>query len=255
MNRITNLFKEKKNNILSIYFTAGYPSLNDSIEIIKTLDECNVDLIEIGMPFSDPIADGPIIQNSSNIAIDNGMNLNVLFDQLADIRKITEIPIILMGYVNPVYQFGYDKFIKKILDCHLDGLILPDLPFDDYKIQFKPIFDKKNLSFISLITPNTSEDRIKQIDNNSKGFIYMVSSSSITGKKSSFNKNQIQYFNRINSLSLKNPKIIGFGISDKESFEQACKYSNGAIIGSNFIKSLDKNDLSKSIRKYIRLIK
>ena len=183
------------------------------------------------------------------------MNLNVLFDQLADIRKITEIPIILMGYVNPVYQFGYDKFIKKILDCHLDGLILPDLPFDDYKIQFKPIFDKKNLSFISLITPNTSEDRIKQIDNNSNGFIYMVSSSSITGKKSSFNKNQIQYFNRINSLSLKNPKIIGFGISDKESFEQACKYSNGAIIGSNFIKSLDKNDLSKSIRKYIRLIK
>ena len=255
MNRITNLFKEKKNNILSIYFTAGYPSLNDSIEIIKTLDECNVDLIEIGMPFSDPIADGPIIQNSSNIAIDNGMNLNVLFDQLADIRKITEIPIILMGYVNPVYQFGYDKFIKKILDCHLDGLILPDLPFDDYKIQFKPIFDKKNLSFISLITPNTSEDRIKQIDNNSNGFIYMVSSSSITGKKSSFNKNQIQYFNRISSLSLKNPKIIGFGISDKESFEQACKYSNGAIIGSNFIKSLDKNDLSKSIRKYIRLIK
>ncbi len=255
MNRITNLFKEKKNNILSIYFTAGYPSLNDSIEIIKTLDECNVDLIEIGMPFSDPIADGPIIQNSSNIAINNGMNLNVLFDQLADIRKITEIPIILMGYVNPVYQFGYDKFIKKILDCHLDGLILPDLPFDDYKIQFKSIFDKKNLSFISLITPNTSEDRIKQIDNNSNGFIYMVSSSSITGKKSSFNKNQIQYFNRINSLSLKNPKIIGFGISDKESFEQACKYSNGAIIGSNFIKSLDKNDLSKSIRKYIRLIK
>ena len=255
MNRITNLFKEKKNNILSIYFTAGYPSLNDSIEIIKTLDECNVDLIEIGMPFSDPIADGPIIQNSSNIAIDNGMNLNVLFDQLADIRKITEIPIILMGYVNPVYQFGYDKFIKKILDCHLDGLILPDLPFDDYKIQFKSIFDKKNLSFISLITPNTSEDRIKQIDNNSNGFIYMVSSSSITGKKSSFNKNQIQYFNRINSLSLKNPKIIGFGISDKESFEQACKYSNGAIIGSNFIKSLDKNDLSKSVRNYIRLIK
>jgi len=255
MNRITNLFKEKKNNILSIYFTAGYPSLNDSIEIIKTLDECNVDLIEIGMPFSDPIADGPIIQNSSNIAINNGMNLNILFDQLADIRKITEIPIILMGYVNPVYQFGYDKFIKKILDCHLDGLILPDLPFDDYKIQFKSIFDKKNLSFISLITPNTSEDRIKQIDNNSNGFIYMVSSSSITGKKSSFNKNQIQYFNRINSLSLKNPKIIGFGISDKESFEQACKYSNGAIIGSNFIKSLDKNDLSKSVRNYIRLIK
>ena len=255
MNRINKLFQEKKNNILSIYFTAGYPSLNATIEIIKTLDESNVDLIEIGMPFSDPIADGPIIQNSSNIAIDNGMNLNVLFDQLADIRKITEIPIILMGYVNPVYQFGYDKFIKKILDCHLDGLILPDLPFDDYKIQFKPIIDKKNLSFISLITPNTSEDRIKQIDDNSNGFIYMVSSSSITGKKSSFNKSQIQYFKRINNLSLKNPKIIGFGISDKKSYNEACKYSNGAIIGTNFIKSLDENDLSNSIREYIILIR
>ena len=156
MNRINKLFQEKKNNILSIYFTAGYPSLNDTVEIIKTLDESNVDLIEIGMPFSDPIADGPIIQYSSNVAIDNGMNLHVLFKQLANIRKITNIPIILMGYVNPVYQFGYDKFINKILDCNLDCMILPDLPFDDYKTQFKPIFVKKNLSFIFLITPNTS---------------------------------------------------------------------------------------------------
>ena len=255
MNRINKLFQEKKNNILSIYFTAGYPSLNDTAEIIKILDESNVDLIEIGMPFSDPIADGPIIQYSSNVAIDNGMNLHVLFKQLANIRKITDIPIILMGYVNPVYQFSYNKFINKMLDCDLDGLILPDLPFDDYKIQFKPIFDKKNLSFISLITPNTSEDRIKQIDDNSNGFIYMVSSSSITGKKSSFNKSQIQYFNRVNNLSLKNPKVIGFGISDKKTFNEACKYSNGAIIGTNFIKSLDKNDLSNSIREYIRLLR
>ncbi len=255
MNRINKLFQEKKNNILSIYFTAGYPSLNDTVEIIKTLDKSNVDLIEIGMPFSDPIADGPIIQYSSNVAIDNGMNLHILFKQLANIRKITNIPIILMGYVNPVYQFGYDKFINKILDCDLDGMILPDLPFDDYMTQFKPIFVKKNLSFISLITPNTSEDRIKQIDDNSNGFIYMVSSSSITGKKSSFNKSQIQYFKRVNNLSLKNPKIIGFGISDKKTFNEACKYSNGAIIGTNFIKSLDKNDLSNSIREYIRLLR
>ena len=156
MNRINKLFEEKKDNILSIYFTAGYPNLNDTTEIIKTLDECGVDLIEIGMPFSDPIADGPVIQDSSNVAIDNGMNLNLLFEQLEDIRKITDIPIVLMGYVNPVYQFGYDNFIKNILKCDLDGLILPDLPLEDYKNNFKSVFDKENLSFIFLITPNTS---------------------------------------------------------------------------------------------------
>ena len=255
MNRINKLFKEKRGKILSIYFTAGYPSLNDTTEIIKTLDECGVDLIEVGMPFSDPIADGPVIQNSSNVAIDNGMNLNILFEQLADIRKITDIPIILMGYVNPVYQFGYDNFIKNILECDLDGLILPDLPLDDYKDKFQQVFDKENISFISLITPNTSEDRVKQIDENSNGFIYMVSSSSITGKKSSFDVKQIKYFNKIRSLSLKNPTVIGFGISDKKSFEQACKYSQGAIIGTMFIKEISKGNLSESIKGFIASIK
>ena len=255
MNRINKLFKEKKDKILSIYFTAGYPSLNDTTEIIKTLDKCGVDLIEIGMPFSDPIADGPVIQDSSNVAIDNGMNLNLLFKQLADIRKITDIPIILMGYVNPVYQFGYDTFIKKILECDLDGLILPDLPLDDYKNKFQKVFDNENISFISLITPNTSEDRVKQIDKNSNGFIYMVSSSSITGKKSSFDDKQIKYFNKISSLSLKNPTVIGFGISDKKSFEQACEYSQGAIIGTKFIKEISKGNLSESIKGFIASIK
>ena len=255
MNRINKLFKKKRGEILSIYFTAGYPSLNDTTEIIKTLDECGVDLIEVGMPFSDPIADGPVIQDSSNVAIDNGMNLNLLFEQLTDIRKITDIPIILMGYVNPVYQFGYDNFIKKILECDLDGLILPDLPLDDYKDKFQQIFDKENISFISLITPNTSEDRVKQIDENSNGFIYMVSSSSITGKKSSFDVKQIKYFNKIRSLSLKNPTVIGFGISDKKSFEQACKYSQGAIIGTMFIKEISKDNLSESIKGFIESIK
>ena len=255
MNRINKLFKKKRGEILSIYFTAGYPSLNDTTEIIKTLDECGVDLIEVGMPFSDPIADGPVIQDSSNVAIDNGMNLNLLFEQLTDIRKITNIPIVLMGYVNPVYQFGYDNFIKKILECDLDGLILPDLPLDDYKDKFQQIFDKENISFISLITPNTSEDRVKQIDENSNGFIYMVSSSSITGKKSSFDVKQIKYFNKIRSLSLKNPTVIGFGISDKKSFEQACKYSQGAIIGTMFIKEISKDNLSESIKGFIESIK
>ena len=255
MNRINRLFEEKKDNILSIYFTAGYPNLNDTTEIIKTLDECGVDLIEIGMPFSDPIADGPVIQDSSNVAIDNGMNLNLLFEQLEDIRKITDIPIVLMGYVNPVYQFGYDNFIKNILKCDLDGLILPDLPLEDYKNNFKSVFDKENLSFIFLITPNTSEDRIKKIDNNSNGFVYMVSSSSTTGKKSSFDNKQIDYFQKIRSLSLKNPTVIGFGISDKESFTQACKYSNGAIIGSKFIQSLSKSNIKESIRSFVYSIR
>ena len=255
MNRINKLFEEKKDNILSIYFTAGYPNLNDTTEIIKTLDECGVDLIEIGMPFSDPIADGPVIQDSSNVAIDNGMNLNLLFEQLEDIRKITDIPIVLMGYVNPVYQFGYDNFIKNILKCDLDGLILPDLPLEDYKNNFKSVFDKENLSFIFLITPNTSEDRIKKIDNNSSGFVYMVSSSSTTGKKSSFDNKQIDYFQKIRSLSLKNPTVIGFGISDKESFTQACMYSNGAIIGSKFIQSLSKSNIKESIRSFVNSIR
>ena len=255
MNRINKLFKDKKNKILSIYFTAGYPNLNDTIEILKTLDECGVDLIEIGMPFSDPIADGPVIQDSSNVAIDNGMNLSILFKQLEKIRDITDIPIVLMGYVNPVYQFGYEKFIKNILECDLDGLILPDLPLDDYINEFKPVFDKENLSFIPLITPNTSEERIRQIDNNSNGVIYMVSSSSTTGKKSTFNNKQIDYFKKIRSLSLKNPTVIGFGISDKESFMQACKYSNGAIIGSKFIQSLSKSNIKKSIRSFVYSIR
>ena len=255
MNRINKLFKDKKDKILSIYFTAGYPNLNDTTEIIKILDECGVDLIEIGMPFSDPIADGPVIQDSSNVAIDNGMNLNLLFKQLEEIRNITDIPIVLMGYVNPVYQFGYEKFIKNILECDLDGLILPDLPLDDYINEFKPVFDKENLSFIPLITPNTSEERIRQIDNNSNGFIYMVSSSSTTGKKSTFDNKQIDYFKKIRSLSLKNPTVIGFGISDKESFMQACKYSNGAIIGSKFIQSLSKSNIKKSIRSFVYSIR
>ena len=254
MNRINKLFNKKK-NILSIYFTAGYPDLNDTIEIIKILDECGVDMIEIGMPFSDPIADGPIIQESSKKAIDNGMNIKLLFNQLLNIRKFTQIPIILMGYINPVYQFGYNNFINKLIECGIDGVILPDLPLNDYLDSFKQEFDMNNLSYISLVSPNTSVNRIRQIDNLSKGFIYVVSSSSITGKKSDFTKSQIQYFNTINKLNLSNPTIIGFGISDKKSFQNACKYSNGAIIGTKFIQSIPKsipnNNLRKNIEKYI----
>ncbi len=255
MNRITNLFKNKKEGILSIYFTAGYPSLNDTIEIIKFLDDCGIDLIEVGMPFSDPIADGPVIQQSSNVAIRNGMNLNVLFNQLSEIRKYTQIPIVLMGYINPVYQFGFKNFIDKMVSCDLDGLILPDMPLDEYESDLKIIFEKNNLSFISLITPNTSEERVIKIDKNSSGFIYVVSSSSTTGKRSEIDQNQISYFKRINNLNLKNKVLIGFGISDKETYLNACKYSSGAIIGTKFIESISKGNLKKNIKKFISEIR
>ena len=254
MNRINKLFQKKNKKILSIYFTAGYPRINDSVDIIKALDKNGVDMIEVGIPFSDPIADGPIIQNSSTIAIKNGMNMSLLFDQLKNIRSTTQIPIILMGYINPIIQFGYDKFVNKLIDCGVDGVILPDLPLLEYKKELKPFFDKNNLSFISLISPNTSIERVKEIDQISDGFLYVVSSSSITGQNNLFDANQIKYFNSLNNIFLKNPKIIGFGISDKKSFDMACNYSNGAIIGTKFINSLDALNLNKSIKKFVNSI-
>ena len=254
MNRINKLFQKKNKKILSIYFTAGYPRINDSVNIIKALDKNGVDMIEVGIPFSDPIADGPIIQNSSTIAIKNGMNMSLLFNQLKNIRSTTQIPIILMGYINPIIQFGYDKFVNKLIDCGVDGVILPDLPLLEYKKELKPFFDKNNISFISLISPNTSIERVKEIDKISDGFLYVVSSSSITGQNNSFDVNQIKYFNSLNNIFLKNPKIIGFGISDKKSFDMACNYSNGAIIGTKFINSLDVLNLNKSIEKFINSI-
>ena len=211
-------------------------------------------MIEVGIPFSDPIADGPIIQNSSTIAIKNGMNMSLLFDQLKNIRSTTQIPIILMGYINPIIQFGYDKFVNKLIDCGVDGVILPDLPLLEYKKELKPFFDKNNISFISLISPNTSIERVKEIDQISDGFLYVVSSSSITGQNNLFDANQIKYFNSLNNIFLKNPKIIGFGISDKKSFDMACNYSNGAIIGTKFINSLDALNLNKSIKKFVNSI-
>ena len=254
MNRINKLFQKKNKKILSIYFTAGYPKINDTVDIIKALDKNGVDMIEVGIPFSDPIADGPIIQNSSTIAIKNGMNMSLLFDQLKNIRSTTQIPIILMGYINPIIQFGYDKFVDKLIECGIDGVILPDLPLLEYKKELKPFFDKNNISFISLISPNTSIERVKEIDQISDGFLYVVSSSSITGKNNLFDLNQIKYFNSLNNILLKNPKIIGFGISDKKSFDIACNYSNGAIIGTKFINSLDALNLNKSIEKFVNSI-
>jgi len=242
MNRINELFEKKQNNILSIFFTAGYPGLNDTAKIIKSLQNSEVDMIEIGMPFSDPLADGPVIQQSSQVALKNGMSLKLLLNQLKDIRKEVNIPLILMGYLNPVYQFGIERFCEKATETGVDGLILPDLPMQEYVEDYKTIFEKYKLHNIFLITPQTTEERIRKIDAESKGFIYMVASSSTTGAKSAILTEQEDYFKRIAKMNLTSPKIIGFGISTNETFQKACKYANGAIIGSAFIKLLEKSE-------------
>ena len=256
MNHINNLFETKKENILSVYFTAGYPKLNDTVEIIQLLEKNGVDLIEIGIPFSDPTADGPTIQRSSEIALKNGMNLELLFDQLQNIRESVKIPLILMGYINPVYQFGVERFCAKCAEIGIDGAILPDLPLNEFENEYKAFFAKNNLHNILLITPQTSENRIRQIDAASSGFIYMVSSSSTTGAGKKVEDFQQSYFQRIQNMDLKNPRLIGFGISDNATFVNACKYANGAIIGSAFVKSFKPElNLEESISQFVRDIK
>ena len=255
MNRINKLFEAKNENILSVYFTAGFPKLNDTVEIIQQLENNGVDLIEIGIPFSDPTADGPTIQRSSEIALKNGMNLELLFEQLKEIRKSVKIPLILMGYFNPVYQFGVERFCKKCAEIGIDGTILPDLPLNEFEGEFKEFFDKNNLHNILLITPQTSEDRIRQIDAACSGFIYMVSSSSTTGAGKRVEDFQQSYFDRIQRMDLKNPRLIGFGISDNATFTNACKYANGAIIGSAFVKALQSGvKLDESVSQFVKEI-
>ena len=253
MNRINQIF-ERKENLLSIYFTAGFPRIDDTVKIIKELDKSQVDIIEIGLPFSDPLADGPTIQKSSEKALSNGMTTNLLFDQLKDLRKISDIPVVIMGYFNPILQYGIEKFCSNCKDVGIDGLIIPDLPADIYKKNYKIIFEKYKLNMMFLITPQTSNQRIKLIDDLSKGFIYMVSSYSVTGAKASFDKYQIEYFKRIKKLNLSNPLLIGFGISNKKTFQTACQNSNGAIIGSAYIKYIENHGVSKT-RDFIKLIK
>ena len=253
MNRINQIF-ERKENLLSIYFTAGFPKIDDTVKIIKELDKSQVDMIEIGLPFSDPLADGPTIQKSSEKALSNGMTTNLLFDQLKDLRKISEIPVVIMGYFNPILQYGIEKFCSNCKDVGIDGLIIPDLPADIFKKNYKIIFEKYKLNMMFLITPQTSNERINLIDDLSKGFIYMVSSYSVTGAKDSFDKYQIEYFKRIKKLNLSNPLLIGFGISNKKTFQAACQNSNGAIIGSAYIKYIENYGVSKT-RDFIKLIK
>ncbi|TXE10442.1 tryptophan synthase subunit alpha [Gelidibacter salicanalis] len=237
MNRINKKLKEDK-KLLSIYFTAGYPDINDTVGIIESLEKNGVDMIEIGLPFSDPLADGPTIQASSTKALKNGMTTEVLFDQLKDVRKTVSIPLLIMGYFNPILQYGVEAFCKKCAEVGIDGLIIPDLPVDVYNEQYKSIFERHGIINVFLITPQTSEERIRFIDSISKGFIYMVSSASVTGSNSGFGDVQTDYFERIYQMKLKNPQVIGFGISDYKSFSQATQYAKGAIIGSAFVKHL-----------------
>ena len=242
MNRIDNLFSTKKKNILSIYFTAGYPSLDSVENIIISLEKNGADMIEIGVPYSDPLADGPVIQETSKIAIANGMTMNNLFLQLKDIRKKVNIPLLLMGYLNPVVQYGFQRFCQSAADAGIDGLIIPDLPIQEYEREYMKIVTGHNLKFIFLITPDTSEERIRLIDALSTGFIYMVSSASTTGKTKSFNEEQISYFERIASMKLKNPVLAGFGIYNHETKEQVFGYVNGAIVGTAYLRALQSSD-------------
>lgn len=252
MNRIDQLFQQKKQNILSVYFTAGYPELNDTVPIIQSLERHGVDLAEIGIPFSDPMADGPTIQASGTQALKNGMSLRLLFEQLSDIRSSVKIPLVLMGYLNPILRFGFENFCAETQRFGIDGIIIPDLPFSEYMQSYKPIAEKHGLHIIMLITPETSEERIRLIDQNTRGFIYMVSSASVTGAKNAFGDENLRYFKRINAMNLRNPRLIGFGISNKKTFDAACENASGAIIGSKFVSLLgSEKSVPDAVKKLI----
>lgn len=258
MNSIQNLFSEKKKNILSIYFTAGFPELNDTAKILESLRANSVDMIEIGMPYSDPLADGPVIQHSSMQALQNGMNIKTLFEQLNNFRKQSvtqqDAPLILMGYLNPVLQYGFEKFCSDAKNCGISGIILPDLPINEYEKEYKDIFQKNGLDFIFLITPETSEARIRKIDSLSSGFIYAVSSSSITGSDKSISGQQ-SYFQRIQNMNLKNKIMIGFGIKDHHTFSQACEYASGAIIGTAYIRAIEhQKNIESATKEFLNSI-
>lgn len=241
MNRLTRLFQTKKHPILSVYFTAGYPNLNDNLPILTALQKNGIDLAEIGIPFSDPMADGPVIQRSAGEALHNGMSLRLLFEQLKEIRKTISMPLILMGYLNPIMQYGFDRFCQSCSEVGIDGVIIPDLPFADYLANYKSIAESHDLKMIMLITPETSEERIRLIDQHTEGFIYLVSSASTTGAQQTFDESKQAYFSRVAGMNLRNPLLVGFGISNRATLEAATAHTNGAIIGSKFIQLLGEN--------------
>ena len=250
MNRINSLLS-KKDNILSIYFTAGYPNLGDTELIIKTLEESGADLLEVGVPFSDPIADGPTIQNTNTAAIENGMTVKLLFEQLDDIRSKVSIPLIAMSSLNPILQYGFENFCAQCKEVGLDGLIIPDLPVEEYVHEYKDIVERYGLKNIILITPASTDDRIKMVDDNTDAFIYMVSSSAITGANKKFATDFEAFADRLERMDLNNPRITGFGIRDKKTFDEVCKTSKGGIIGSAFVKALEKGNVEGSVKSFM----
>ncbi|TRZ77476.1 MAG: tryptophan synthase subunit alpha [Chitinophagaceae bacterium] len=241
MSRLSTLFDQQKSKVLNVYCTAGYPHLQSTMEVMESLQKNGANIIELGMPYSDPLADGEVIQQSSHIALENGMTISVLFEQLKDMRNTIHIPVVLMGYLNPILQYGIEAFCQKAQEVGIDGFILPDLPQFEYKNQYQALFQQYGLDFIFLVTPETKEDRVLKLDSLSSGFLYAVSSSATTGKDTDFNK-VAEYLQKLQALSLKNPLLVGFGIKDKASFEAVNKYAQGAIIGSAYIKALSKGD-------------
>lgn len=251
MNRLQQLFATKKKDLLSIYYTAGYPNLTDTLEIAETLEQAGADFLEIGFPYSDPVADGPTIQASSKQALDDGMTLELLFEQLKDLRKTVNIPILLMGYVNVVLQYGVANFCEKCKEVGIDGCIIPDLPMYEYEELYRKYFEENGISNIFLVTPQTANERIRKIDGLSNAFIYLLSSAATTGKDLDVSEHARTYFARIKAMELKNPLMIGFGISDRKTFDSANEYASGAIIGSAFVKSLKADSLKESIKGFM----
>jgi len=250
MKRIKELFQKKQNGILNVYCTAGYPQLESTIEVMKCLQANGADLIELGMPYSDPLADGPVIQASGTKALQNGMTISKLFEQLKNFRDDIKVPVILMGYLNPLLQYGFEEFCARASEVEIDGLIIPDIPIYEYENEYKAIIQKYNLDFIFLVTPETSEKRIKKLDELSSGFLYAVSSSSITGSDKDFSAVE-NYLKRLKEMNLQNPILVGFGIKDRTTFQAACKYANGAIIGSAYIKAIEKSDTEEATKKFL----
>ena len=257
MNRINKLFNDRaKKDLLSVYFCAGYPTLNSTVEIITELERQGIDMIEVGIPFSDPMADGPVIQNAATQALRNGMTLRLLFQQLQDVRHHIHLPLVLMGYLNPIMQYGFENFCRSCVVCGIDGVIIPDLPYRDYMEHYRIISERYNIRVIMLITPESDEERIRLIDEHTDGFIYMVSSAATTGTQKDFNKEKLDYFQRIQSMNLQNPRMIGFGISNKQTFQSACKYAAGAIIGSKFVTLLgEEGNPEKAVSKLLEALK
>ena len=254
MNSIQDIFNQKENDLLSIFFTAGFPKLDDTTKIITELSNSGVNFIEVGLPYSDPLADGPTIQHSSNVALKNGMNLDVVFKQLESIKDSNKTPLVLMGYLNQIIKYGEDKFCKKVKDCGIDTVIIPDLPMVEYENHYQQLFKNYGITNVFLITPHTSDERIRKIDALSDAFIYVVASASITGAKGEVSEEQISYFKRIQAMNLQSKLIVGFGISDHKTFSTACEYANGAIIGSAFIKELEKKGV-EGIGDFVKTVK